>query len=121
MVASGDFLLSLLSSLMGLILQASGQDLVQAGGLGFNVTKHKLAAFTLSAFFSGLAGALYVFYLSTATVGSLVDVTFGVQLISAAVLGVRRPILGAAVGALFLVAATEARPPPGHLARLVVS
>jgi len=121
MVVSGAILLALSRSPMGLILQASGQDPVQAGALGFNVTKHKLAAFTISAFFSGLAGALYVFYLSTATVGSLVDVTVGVQVIIAAVLGGRRTIVGAALGAIFLVTATEALRPTGELATLIVS
>ena len=77
---------------------------MQAGALGFNVTKHKLAAFIVSAFFSGLAGALMVFYLGTASVGTFIDVTVGVQVIIAAVLGGRRTILGAALGAVFLIA-----------------
>ena len=55
MAASGAILYALSRSPVGLILQASGQDAVQAGALGFNVTKHKLAAFIISAFFSGLA------------------------------------------------------------------
>ncbi|MBV9247175.1 MAG: branched-chain amino acid ABC transporter permease [Methylobacteriaceae bacterium] len=121
MSASGAILFALSRSPMGLILQASGQDAVQAGALGFNVTKHKLAAFTISAFFSGLAGALYVFYLGAASVGTLVDVTVGVQVIIAAVLGGRRTILGAALGAIFLIGATEALRPLGELATLVVS
>src|ERR1700691_27616 len=61
MDVSGAILFSLARSPVGLILQASGQDAVQAGALGFNVTKHKLTAFIISAFFSGLAGALLVF------------------------------------------------------------
>ena len=60
MAVSGAILYGLTRSPVGLILQASGQDPVQAGALGFNVTKHKLAAFLVSAFFSGLAGALMV-------------------------------------------------------------
>ena len=53
MAVSGAILYGLTRSPVGLILQASGQDPVQAGALGFNVTKHKLAAFLVSAFFSG--------------------------------------------------------------------
>ena len=45
MAVSGAILFSLARSPVGLILQASGQDAVQAGALGFNVTKHKLARF----------------------------------------------------------------------------
>ena len=38
-------LFGLSRSAIGLILQASGQDAIEAAALGFNVTKHKLAAF----------------------------------------------------------------------------
>src|SRR6202167_918107 len=65
MAVSGAILFSLSRSPVGLILQASGQDPVQAGALGFNVTKHKLTAFIISAFFSGLAGALMAFYVGS--------------------------------------------------------
>jgi len=120
MAASGAILFTLSRSPVGLILQASGQDPVQAGALGFNVTKHKLAAFIISAFFSGLAGALLVFYLGTATVGTLVDITVGVQIIIAAVLGGRRTILGAVLGAIFLIAMSEMLRPLGDLSNFVV-
>ncbi|HEY2526751.1 MAG TPA: branched-chain amino acid ABC transporter permease [Xanthobacteraceae bacterium] len=120
MAASGAILFSLSRSPVGLILQASGQDAVQAAALGFNVTKHKLAAFVISAFFSGLAGALLIFYLGTASVGTLVDITVGVQIIIAAVLGGRRTILGAALGAVFLIGMSEALRPLGDLSNFVV-
>jgi branched-chain amino acid transport system permease protein len=120
MAISGAILFSLSRSPIGLILQASGQDAVQAGALGFNVTKHKLAAFIISAFFSGLAGALLVFYLGTASVGTLVDITVGVQIIIAAVLGGRRTILGAVLGAVFLIAMSEALRPLGDLSNFIV-
>ncbi len=121
MAVSGAILYGLARSPVGLILQASGQDPVQAGALGFNVTKHKLAAFLVSAFFSGLAGALMVFYLGTASVGTFVDVTVGVQVIIGAVLGGRRTILGAILGAVFLVALGESLRPLGDLATFIVS
>jgi branched-chain amino acid transport system permease protein len=121
MVASGSILYVLSRSATGLILQASGQDRVQAGALGFNVVKHKLFAFIVSALFSGLAGALLVFYLGTASVGTLLDITVGVQIIIAAILGGRRTIIGAAIGAIFLIAMTEALRSTGELATFVVS
>lgn len=121
MLVSGAILYALSRSPMGLILQASGQDAVQAGALGFNVTKHKLAAFIISAFFSGLSGALLVFYMGTASVGTLVAITVGVQIIIAAVIGGRRTIIGAALGTIFLIAMTEALRPTGELATLIVS
>jgi branched-chain amino acid transport system permease protein len=106
---------------VGLILQASGQDPVQAGALGFNIVKHKLASFIVSALFSGLAGALMAFYLGAASVGTFIDVTVGVQVIVGAVLGGRRTILGGAIGAIFLIAAGEALRPLGDLSTFVVS
>jgi branched-chain amino acid transport system permease protein len=121
MVVSGAILYALSRSSVGLILQASGQDKVQAGALGFNVTKHKLAAFIISAFFSGMGGALLVFYLGTASVSTLIDVSVGVQIIIAAVLGGRRTILGAAIGSIFLIGMTEALRPTGEVATLIVS
>ena len=121
MIVSGAILFGLSRSAIGLILQASGQDAVQAGALGFNVAKHKLFAFAVSAFFSGLAGALMVFYMGTASVGTFVDVAVGVQVIIAAVLGGRRTVLGAALGAVFLIALGEALRPLGELATLIVS
>src|SRR5271155_2556761 len=120
MAACGAILFSLARSPVGLILQASGQDAVQAGALGFNVTKHKLAAFIISAFFSGLAGALLVFYVGSASASSLVDITVGVQIIIAAVIGGRRTILGGALGALFFVALSEALRPIGDLSNFIV-
>jgi branched-chain amino acid transport system permease protein len=120
MAISAAILFTLARSPVGLILQASGQDPVQAGALGFNVTKHKLVAFVISALFSGLAGALMVFYLGSASVGTFVDVTVGVQIIIAAVVGGRRTILGAVLGAVFLIAASEALRPLGDLSNFVV-
>ena len=121
MIVSGVILFVLSRSPVGLILQASGQDRIGASALGFNVVKHKLAAFCISAVFSGLAGAMLVFYLGTASVGTVVDVAVGVQVIIAAVLGGRRTILGAALGAVFLILANEFLRPLGQLNTFVVS
>lgn len=121
MVVSAAILYGLSRSPIGLVLEASGQDAVQAGALGFNVTKHKLFAFIVSAFFSGLAGALMVFYMGTASVGTFVDISVGVQIIVAAVLGGRRTVIGAAIGAVFLIGMGELLRPLGELATLLVS
>jgi len=121
MGVSGLILFGLSRSAVGLILQASGQDSVQAGALGFNVTKHKLAAFCISALFSGLSGAMLVFYEGTVSVGTVVDIAVGVQVIIAAVLGGRRTILGAALGAIFLIGMGELLRPLGEASTFVVS
>ncbi|MFN2460404.1 MAG: branched-chain amino acid ABC transporter permease, partial [Candidatus Velthaea sp.] len=115
LVVSAILLFGLSRSAIGLILQASGQDATEAQALGFNVTKHKLAAFSISAIFSGIAGAMLIFYMGAASVGTVIDIAIGVQIIIGAVLGGRRTILGAAVGAVFLVVATEVLRPLGQL------
>jgi branched-chain amino acid transport system permease protein len=114
-------LFGLSRSAIGLILQASGQDTVGAQALGFNVTKHKLAAFCISALFSGVAGAMLVFYQGTASVSTVVDIGIGVQIIIAAVLGGRRTILGAVLGSIFLIVAGEFLRPLGQINTFVVA
>jgi branched-chain amino acid transport system permease protein len=118
---SGAILTTLARSPLGLILQAAGQDPIEAQALGFNVTKHKLVAFVVSAFFSGLAGALFVFYLGTVSVGAVVDIGIDVQIIIAAVLGGRRTIVGAVAGAVFLFAMAEYLRPIGELSNFIVA
>lgn len=121
LVVSGAILFGLSRSAVGLILQASGQDKIEAAALGFNVTKHKLAAFCISAFFSGLAGGMMVFYMGTASVDTVINISLGVQIIISAVLGGRRTILGAVIGAIFLILANELLRPLGELNTFVVS
>lgn len=108
-------------SAIGLILQASGQDAIGAQALGFDVTRHKLVAFCISALFSGVAGAMLVFYQGTASVSTVVDLSVGVQIIIAAVLGGRRTILGAVLGSIFLIVAGEFLRPLGQLNTFVVA
>ncbi len=121
MVIAGAILFGLSRSALGLILQATGQDRVEAQALGFNVTKHKLAAFSISALFSGLAGAMLTFYQGTASVDQMVDLSIAVQIIIAVVLGGRRTILGGILGAIFLVLFDELLRPIGQLNTFVVS
>jgi branched-chain amino acid transport system permease protein len=121
LVVCAILLFGLSRSAVGLILQASGQDAIEAQALGFNVTKHKIAAFCISAVFSGTAGAMLIFYMGTASVDTVIDIAIGVQVIIAAVLGGRRTILGAVLGAVFLILATEFLRPLGQLNTFVVS
>ena len=121
MTVSGIILLALSRSPFGLILQAAGQDSVETSALGFNVAKHKLAAFCISAFFSGLSGALLIFYMGTVSVGTTVEIAVTVQIIIAAVLGGRRTIVGAVLGSIFLIGMNEFLRPLGSINTLVVS
>jgi branched-chain amino acid transport system permease protein len=64
---------------------------------------------------------MLIFYMGTASVDTVIDIGIGVQVIIAAVFGGRRTILGAALGAVILICATEALRPLGQLNTLVVS
>ena len=64
---------------------------------------------------------MLIFYMGTAAVGTVIDISVGVQVIIAAVLGGRRTILGAALGSIFLIVATEFLRPLGQLNTFVVS
>jgi branched-chain amino acid transport system permease protein len=121
LVIVGAILFGLSRSALGLILQATGQDRVEAQALGFNVTKHKVAAFAISALFSGLAGAMLTFYQGTASVDQMVDLSIAVQIIIAVVFGGRRTILGGVLGSIFLVLFDELLRPIGQLNTFVVS
>ena len=46
----------------GVSLQALRDDLSGAQSIGIDVSAYKLAAFTISAFFAGFAGALYAHF-----------------------------------------------------------
>lgn len=105
----------------GLILQAIGQDPLNAQAMGFGVVKYKLAAFCYSALFSGLAGALMTFYMGTASLNVFVDASVGVQIIIAAIIGGRRTIVGPAIGGVFLIVLGEYMRPFGRLSELVVA
>jgi branched-chain amino acid transport system permease protein len=121
LTVSAILLFGLSRSALGLILQACGQDAIEAQALGFNVTKHKLAAFSISALFSGVAGALLIFYMGAASVDTVIDLSIGIQIIISAVLGGRRTILGAVLGAIVLIGATEILRPLGQLNNFVVA
>jgi branched-chain amino acid transport system permease protein len=121
LIISAIILYGLARSALGLILQATGQDRIEAQALGFNVTKHKFAAFSVSALFSGLAGAMLTFYQGTASVDQMVDLSIAVQIIIAVVFGGRRTILGGVLGSIFLVLFDELLRPIGQLNTFVVS
>jgi branched-chain amino acid transport system permease protein len=121
LVVCAMILYGLSRSALGLILQASGQDATEAAALGFNITKHKFAAFCISALFYGLAGGMLVFYMGAVSVDTVIDISIGVQIIIMAVLGGRRTILGAILGAVFIILANELLRPLGQLNNFVVA
>jgi branched-chain amino acid transport system permease protein len=92
---------------LGKAFKAIREDEVLAMALGIDVTRHKLAAFVLSAFFAGLAGAFYAYYTLSVTPHTA-SVSVTVLAIGMAVLGGSGTIVGALVGAVLLTGITEA-------------
>ena len=122
MAVSGAILFGLSRSPVGPDPAGERTGCVQAGALGFNVTKHKLAAFIISAFFSGLAGALLVFYLGTASVGTLSSTSRSAFRSSSPPSSADgAPFSARRSGAVFLIALGEALRPLGDLATFIVS
>ncbi len=88
-------------SRFGLALRASREDEVAAKAAGVNVTFQRLIAFTLSAFFCGMAGGLYGHFLGLLTVDTFyLPVTF--ITLSMLVVGGMQSLSGAVVGTLVI-------------------
>jgi branched-chain amino acid transport system permease protein len=86
----------------GLALQGTRDNARRMAALGFNVTAHRIAAYTFASIIAAVAGVLLVWYQAqispgTAGVGPVVDI-----LIIAVVGGINRPI-GPFIGALVYV------------------
>jgi branched-chain amino acid transport system permease protein len=90
----------------GPAFRAIREDQVLAAALGINTTYYKLLAFTLSAAFAGLSGALYAYYIQ------LVSPSVGASSSSAIVIGMAvfggiGTIWGPFLGAILLFCITE--------------
>lgn len=85
----------------GMRLQAVRDDEDAAAELGVNAFMNKMLAFTISAFFTGIAGAVFALQKMTLDPGSAFTMEFTVNMVIMAVIGglatVNGPLLGAAL------------------------
>lgn len=89
-----------------LLLRASREDETAAQACGVHVVRHRLIAFVISAFLSGIAGVLLAHFLGTVRVETFyLDLTF--LLVAMLVIGGMRSLAGAVAGALVIAALTE--------------
>ncbi len=89
-----------------LLLRAAREDQVAAAATGVHVYKHRLAAFVLSAFVTGLGGALMAHLLGTLRVDTFyLDLTF--ITIAMLVVGGSRSLTGAVTGTIAVVGFSE--------------
>ena len=90
----------------GLLLRASREDEVAAAASGVHMVSHRLAAFVVSAFLSGIAGVLLAHFLGTVRVETFyLDLTF--LIMAMLVIGGMRSLTGAVAGAIVITLLTE--------------
>ncbi len=93
--------LGLAHSRIGRALRALNSSEVAAAGLGVDVVRYKVAAFTLSAILAGLAGALFAFAQGAFNASSF-GVGLSIELLVMVVVGSLLTLWGALFGALFV-------------------
>jgi branched-chain amino acid transport system permease protein len=90
----------------GLLLHAIREDEVAVKASGINTQRYRMLAFVLSAFFAGLAGALYAHFLRVAGPSTL-EVTLSFSAVIWGVFGGVATIYGPVVGVFLLYPLTE--------------
>jgi branched-chain amino acid transport system permease protein len=97
---------NLIKSRSGRALISIREDELAAEAMGINVLRYKVIAFTIAAFFAGIAGSFYAHYVSFIDPQSF---TFdeSIQILSIVILGGMGSNLGAAIGAVILVSIPE--------------
>jgi branched-chain amino acid transport system permease protein len=88
------------------MLRASREDEAAAEACGVHIVRHRLIAFVISGFLSGVAGVLLAHFLGTVRVETFyLDLTF--LIVAMLVIGGMRSLTGAVCGALVIAALTE--------------
>lgn len=97
---------NIINSRTGRALVSIREDSLAAEASGINIFKYKLLAFTISAFFAGIAGSFYAHYVTFIDPQSF---TFdeSIQILSMVILGGMGSIPGTILGAIVLVAIPE--------------
>lgn len=89
-----------------LLLRASREDEAAAAATGVHIVRHRLIAFVISGFLSGIAGVLLAHFLGTVRVETFyLDLTF--IIVAMLVIGGMRSLTGAVFGAIVIAALTE--------------
>jgi branched-chain amino acid transport system permease protein len=96
----------LANSRFGLTLRMIREDELAAACCGVNTFQFKVLAFALSAFYAGVAGALYGFYLSFLT-PELFEVPESIKVMTIIIVGGRGNILAVLIAALLLTVIPE--------------
>jgi branched-chain amino acid transport system permease protein len=96
------FVKYLLRSPFGIALQGIRDNARRMNALGFNVTAHRVAAYTVAGVMAGVGGVLFSWYNGLVTPGS-VGTSWMINILVIAVLGGMRHPIGAFLGAIVFV------------------
>lgn len=99
-------ILNLVRSRTGRAIMSIRDNRIAAEAAGINVTKYKLIAFAVSAFFAGIAGVLYSHNLST-LVATKFDYNMSILILVFVVLGGMGNMRGSIIAAIILTALPE--------------
>lgn len=99
-------ILNLVHSRTGRAIMSIRDNRIAAESVGINITKYKLIAFTVSAFFAGVAGVLYSHNLSS-LVATKFDYNYSILILVFVVLGGIGSMRGSIIAAVILTALPE--------------
>lgn len=99
-------ILNLVHSRTGRAIMAIRDNRIAAESVGINITKHKLIAFVISAFFAGVAGVLYSHNLSS-VIATKFDYNYSILVLVFVVLGGIGSMRGSVIAAIILTALPE--------------
>lgn len=94
-------------SRFGRTVKAIREDYIAASASGVNVTFYKVLTFTVSAFFAGIAGAIYAHYM-TAMIPTSFNFSYSAEFLTEVIIGGTGSMTGSVIGAAFLSALPEA-------------
>lgn len=92
---------------LGLGLRAISQDEIKAESAGIPTSLYKIAAFALSAFFVGVAGALWGAYTTNLKPGTLFLIGYSANMVLMPILGGKGTVAGPVLGAILILALDE--------------
>lgn len=93
-------------SRFGRTVRAIREDYIAASASGVNVTFYKVLTFTISAFFAGIAGAIYAHYM-TAMIPTSFNFNYSAEFLTEVIIGGTGSMTGSIIGAAFLSALPE--------------
>ena len=93
-------------SKFGRTVKAIREDYMSAAASGINVTYYKVPTFTFSAFFAGIAGAMYAHYM-TAMIPTNFNFMYSAEFLTEVIIGGTGSLTGSIIGATFLSALPE--------------